>query len=59
MKVQEVIDKLSAFDPNADIEILVSGITDNYGYEICGRAAIEWIGQDISGLVIQGTDLYS
>lgn len=38
MKVQEVIDKLSTFDPNAEVIIEINDIIDNYGYMLKANA---------------------
>lgn len=56
MKVQEIIDKLSTFDPNAEVIIEIDDIIDNYGYMFKANATIEWIGNDNYEIVISGND---
>ena len=56
MKVQEVINKLSALDPNAEVIIEIDDIIDNYGYALTANAMVEWIGDSIYGVIISGND---
>ena len=56
MKVQEVIDKLSTFDPNAEVIIEINDIIDNYGYMLKANAQVEWIGDNNYGIIISGND---
>lgn len=56
MKVQEIIDKLSTFDPNAEVIIEIDDIIDNYGYMLKANANIEWIGDNNYEIVISGND---
>jgi len=56
MKVQEVIDKLSTFDPNAEVIIEINDIIDNYGYMLKANARVEWIGDNNYGIIISGND---
>lgn len=56
MKVQEVIDKLSTFDPNAEVIIEINDIIDNYGYMLKANAEVEWIGDNNYGIIISGND---
>ncbi len=56
MKVQEVIDKLSTLDPNAEVIIEIDDIIDNYGYMLKANAMVEWIGDGIYGVIISGNE---
>ena len=56
MKVQEVIDKLSTFDPNAEVIIEINDIIDNYGYMLKANAQVEWIRDNNYGIIISGND---
>ena len=56
MKVQEIIDKLSTFDPNAEVIIEINDIIDNYGYMLKANANVEWIGDNNYEIVIAGND---
>ena len=57
MKVQEIIDKLSTFNPNTEVLIEIDGIIDNYGFMINATAAVDWIGSDSNNiLIISGTE---
>ena len=56
MKVQEIIDKLSTFDPDTEVIIEIDDILDNYGYILKANAMVEWIGNNNYGIVISGND---
>ena len=60
MKAQEIINKLSIFDPNTEVIIEIDGIVDNYGYMLKAKATVDQISGDSDNiLIISGTDLNS